>query len=541
MFSANVGNLDLKETSKIISSREDSEQTSTGTSHEDDKTGVEKCKSGRESQEEVTQVLGPISSIDAPSPSGISVTIGGNPKTPKAVEVLNNENLLVPYPISPTSQDVGLKNTMDVVNIPYNIEDNVGILNKFGKQGAPSSSSYFSVQSASGGGGTGSRKSGGRASLEELIERSKSHWSSLADQSDGMSDDDEVAEESNVQVFQDLQLHPFWGSFFQTFGGDGMSMGERNHGELRMGEKFAEGAQAELFHVHVTWKNPKYNEYDVEKEREWVVKVFKKGTFLHHFRLMLLDVLKKFHAKETEKSWLSTTYKRIPSFRHVNMGTILKDGRFAFLMEKEDFDLRTLIDYNMALKCGKKCVPFSKKEAELLMYQVAMGVDWLHGQDIIHRDLKASNVLIKVFESVWPKWECSVVDYECSVLVVGTGFFRAPEILQACKERNVSQNQKVFSKAADIYSYGMICYEILTGKLPFEDHTENDYDVVLNGGRPKVPRYVEDWIRELLSRCWESNPRSRPTIGEILDLFVANSTEAKRWEESLRMFYGNKV
>jgi serine/threonine protein kinase len=106
--------------------------------------------------------------------------------------------------------------------------------------------------------------------------------------------------------------------------------------------------------------------------------------------------------------------------------------------------LRNLIECSMSSKSGKDCGPFSKEEAEVMMYSVALGVDWLHGHGIVHRDLKASNVLVKEFKSGWPRWSSYVADYECSVEVVGTRFFRALEILQACKERKISQNQQTF-------------------------------------------------------------------------------------------------
>ena len=89
-----------------------------------------------------------------------------------------------------------------------------------GSEHGSACSSYLSAESASGGGGTGSGESSGRARVEEQIERSKSHWSLLADQSDGLSDHDEVAEESNLQLFRSLQLHPTWGHFFCSFRGD---------------------------------------------------------------------------------------------------------------------------------------------------------------------------------------------------------------------------------------------------------------------------------------------------------------------------------
>ena len=205
-------------------------------------------------------------------------------------------------------------------------------------------------------------------------------------------------------------------------------------------------------------------------------------------------------------------------------GTLLRDGRFGFLMIREGKDLRSLIDCNM-FEVGHGCGPFPKEKAEEIMYRVALGLEWLHNRDIIHRDLKASNVLVR---HAGPWLYSLVADYECSIGVVGTGFFRAPEILQACKDRVVGQREDLFTRKVDIYSYGMTCYEVLTGKLPFQDHPliEDNVllaDLVISGLRPMVPEFVEDWVVDLVKRCWEHSPMARPSIGEIMSILEANS------------------
>jgi serine/threonine protein kinase len=365
--------------------------------------------------------------------------------------------------------------------------------------------------------------------VEEQIEQSKVHWSLLSLESPGSSregEEEEVAEVSNARVFKDLQAHPKWGDFFHT---------QDHFVEFVVGEKFAAGAQAELYHVQVMGRNPEWNEENRKWGIEWVLKVFRKGTFLRDLQLQVPTGYLDYHAQ----IWNMDDLTLLPRFfSGVVHGILLEDGRFAFLMVKEHFDLRYVIERNMKSRSSRGRGPFSKEEAELIMYEVALGMDWLHSHNIVHRDLKASNVLVKVLKGEFPKYECYVADYECSVGVIGTGFFRAPEILQACKDCKLRKRSKVFSKAVDVYAYGMVYYEVLTGKLPFEGHRGSDYDLVLNGARPMVPEYVEGWIRELLNECWQSNPKDRPSFRDILDLLLANSNVLRKEDEYLKSRWG---
>lgn len=90
----------------------------------------------------------------------------------------------------------------------------------------------------------------------------------------------------------------------------------------------------------------------------------------------------------------------------------------------------------------------------------------------------------------------SAVDYECSTGVVGTGFWRAPEILQQLKD-GVPKSKIVFTKKSDVYSYGMTCFETVTGCIPFENYIRVRFtegcDLVLNGERPKLPINYRDY------------------------------------------------
>ncbi|KAG0554773.1 hypothetical protein KC19_12G117600 [Ceratodon purpureus] len=361
--------------------------------------------------------------------------------------------------------------------------------------------------------------------LEERIERSKSHWSELTQPSQCLSLEDEAAIKlENEELFKTLERHPEWGEFFYYFGDHTKVLGSM--GLLELGEKFAEGAQAELFHARIQSWDPELIEWDQESGREWVVKVFRKGTLMQHLQQQWPNGLFKMSAHIIEHTRLGKPL-RDRHYCNVHCATLLEDGRFAFVMVKEEEDLRTVIDRKM-LERGRDCGPFQKEVVEEIMYRVALGMDQLHILDIVHRDLKASNVLVDPSPDGAYLY-CFVADFESSVGVVGSGFWRAPEILQACRDKNVSKRPELFSKSADAYSYGMTYYEVLTGRVPFQDHPLSDQrslltDLVINHDlRPEVPEHVDDWACELLQWCWKSDPNARPSFEDILSFIEANS------------------
>jgi serine/threonine protein kinase len=194
-------------------------------------------------------------------------------------------------------------------------------------------------------------------------------------------------------------------------------------------------------------------------------------------------------------------------------------GRFAFLMFKYQDDLRTVIDRIMMRNSNRGVPPFEADKAFRYMIEIACGMKILHSKKTLHRDLKASNIL------VWSTTDeqdsgngeenfyCAVADYECSIGVFGTTFWRAPEVLQALQDRRIPK----FTTKADVYSFAMTCCEILTGSVPLEDLSKSDYSFVLSGGRPELPRDVSRHMRELLCRCWHAIPDERPEFSEIVE------------------------
>jgi hypothetical protein len=115
---------------------------------------------------------------------------------------------------------------------------------------------------------------------------------------------------------------------------------------------------------------------------------------------------------------------------------LVEDGRFPFEMLKYWGDLRKLINTRMQQK-NNQSPPFTEIRAIWIMYM--WGMRNLHRRKILHPDLKASNILIHNSSTRHDpsrtdsasEFRSYVADFECSVGVVGTRFWRAPKILLA--------------------------------------------------------------------------------------------------------------
>ncbi|PKC00140.1 kinase-like protein, partial [Rhizophagus irregularis] len=74
-----------------------------------------------------------------------------------------------------------------------------------------------------------------------------------------------------------------------------------------------------------------------------------------------------------------------------------------------------------------------------------------------------------------------------------------------------------FSKESDIYSLGMIMWELTTGCKPFAN-VEHDHFLIFNiidGVRPEITEDTPECYANLMKSCWDSDPKKRPSIGDI--------------------------
>ncbi|CAI5458156.1 unnamed protein product [Closterium sp. Yama58-4] len=153
---------------------------------------------------------------------------------------------------------------------------------------------------------------------------------------------------------------------------------------------------------------------------------------------------------------------------------------------------------------------------------VAKGMDFLHKNNIIHRDLKAANLLMDENEVVKvADFGVARVKAGSGIMTAETGTYRwmAPEVIE----------HRAYDHKADVFSFGITLWELLTGKLPYADLTplQAAVSVVQKGLRPPIPKGTHPRLAELMVRCWHTNPNERPEFSIVLRLLADMAHEVE--------------
>ncbi|KAI0987654.1 hypothetical protein GJ496_000789 [Pomphorhynchus laevis] len=166
---------------------------------------------------------------------------------------------------------------------------------------------------------------------------------------------------------------------------------------------------------------------------------------------------------------------------------------------------------------------FNENLIRTYLHQILIGVDYLHSNQIMHRDIKGSNILINRYNG-----EIKIADFgTCTRLVglhgciddaVGTVRYMAPDVIRI--------SNKGYGLPADIWSVGCTIIEMATGKPPYSEE-QNMFSLYLRIGNrsfhPTIPDTLSAELNDLIKSCFLPDPQARLTASELLKHPFLNS------------------
>ncbi|XP_008792275.1 dual specificity protein kinase splB-like [Phoenix dactylifera] len=160
-------------------------------------------------------------------------------------------------------------------------------------------------------------------------------------------------------------------------------------------------------------------------------------------------------------------------------------------------------------KLEHKSLPLPKLIA--ISLDIARGMEYIHSQGVIHRDLKPENILFdQDFCVKIADFGIACEEVYCDALAEDPGTYRwmAPEMIK----------HKAYGRKVDVYSFGLLLWEMVTGTVPYEDMTpiQAAFAVVNKNLRPVIPSDCSAPLQALIEQCWALHPEKRPEFWQIV-------------------------
>lgn len=159
----------------------------------------------------------------------------------------------------------------------------------------------------------------------------------------------------------------------------------------------------------------------------------------------------------------------------------------------------------------KKLTPYKKTK---ISFEIAQGMEYLHLNGFIHRDLKTSNVLLvddtpQITDFGYTRVAASTTMTNC----VGTGLYMSPENI----------NGDAYSYGNDIFTFGMLLWELYAEMVPYSWVNEEEEDVqelIMQNEEMPYDDPISYELKNLIEDTRNRNPNERPSFTEIIERMI---------------------
>ncbi|KAG0050383.1 hypothetical protein BGZ83_004848, partial [Gryganskiella cystojenkinii] len=166
--------------------------------------------------------------------------------------------------------------------------------------------------------------------------------------------------------------------------------------------------------------------------------------------------------------------------------------------------------------CLKRSGPFPEAVIRSFTRQILLGLEYIHSKKIVHRDIKAANVLVdeqgicKISDfGISKKNAQSQGGYDENVgSLQGSVFWMAPEMVTS----------KAYGAKIDIWSFGCLVLEMFTGQQPWKGYAPQQalFTIGSSSAHPPIPETISEEGQRFLARCFITDANLRPTATELL-------------------------
>jgi serine/threonine protein kinase len=173
----------------------------------------------------------------------------------------------------------------------------------------------------------------------------------------------------------------------------------------------------------------------------------------------------------------------------------------------------------------------------IILYGIAVCLSVLHEAKLGHYDLRPANVLLNdACEPVLAR-----LGFDQLIGMTLRGGSRAPRDPSFCAPE-VAWGEE-YDLAADVYSFGMLMYTVLTAQLPFAGvrPSRKVIQMVAVGSHPEIPPGVSPQYRELIQACWRPGPSDRPTMRTVANALAFGCCPTSPNEAEVFRAYQRKI
>jgi len=255
--------------------------------------------------------------------------------------------------------------------------------------------------------------------------------------------------------------------------------------------------------------------------RNWTLgKVLGKGSFGTVYEGLNTDDGSFFAVKVSDEETTGPEIQQeVDVLRRLNhpnivryLGSSVKDGHLCIFLELGKDSLRSVLN---------KYKRFEENLIRIYTRQILQGLEYLHQQNTVHRDIKCSNIL------VYPNGQVKLADFGVAKQMSqslansckGTLLYMAPEMIEP------PPDSRRYGLEVDIWSLGCTIIEMADGKGPWS-HLKgfSFFFKVSQGELPPIPELLSSEAKDFIRRCLKWKPEERANVSELLHHpFVTNA------------------